>query len=78
MISCFTNQIVYFDNIFKYVLSVELRSIHICYLLGVNYPLNNEKYCTKRVHSHFLFDKLLHVLESSIMSLYPLFCDCVY
>ena len=54
-----------------------LRSIHTCYLLGVNYGvnhlLNNGLYCTKWVHSNLLFGQLLHGLKSSIMGCVPIF-----
>ena len=50
-----------------------LRSIHTGNLLGVNYSLNNELYCSVWVHSHLPFFQLLRGIKSSIMGRVPSF-----
>ena len=57
------------------ILTMTLRSIHAWNLLGVNYSLSNGSYCMKWVHSHLLFEQLLHVLKRSRI-IVPIIYDC--
>ena len=59
-----------------------LGSIHIWDLLCVKYRVNlslsNRLYCTKWVHSHFLFGQLLCRLKNSIIGCVPSFCNFLH